>query len=100
MTIAAPCSSARLAEQLVDLALGADIDAARRLVDQQDGAVGIEAAGDQAFLLVAAAESLRIGVVRTGRADAEPAHKRADHVALARLAEQPVAAELGQAARW
>ena len=43
-------------EQLVDFALGADIDAARRLIEQQDGAAGIEAAGDHAFLLVAAGE--------------------------------------------
>ena len=57
MTIAAPSLVGEAGQQLVDLALGADVDAARRLVDQQDGAAGIEAARDQAFLLVAAAES-------------------------------------------
>ena len=43
-------------EKLIDLPLGADIDAARRLIEQQDGAAGVEAAGDHAFLLIAAGE--------------------------------------------
>ena len=43
-------------DQSVDFRLGADIDAARRLVEQEDLAPGRDPAGDDALLLVSAAE--------------------------------------------
>ena len=49
-------SAARRLDQSVDLGLGADVDAARRLVEQQDLAFGRDPAGDDGLLLVAAAE--------------------------------------------
>ena len=46
-------------DQRVDLGLGADVDAARRLVEQEDARAGGDPAADDRLLLVAAA--------RTGR---------------------------------
>ena len=56
ITIALPCVGER-AQQLVDFALGADVDAARRLVEKQDVAVAHEPFGDDDLLLVAARSS-------------------------------------------
>ena len=43
-----------LAHQIVDFELGADIDAAHRIIHQHDLGVGAERAGKQRLLLVAA----------------------------------------------
>jgi hypothetical protein len=43
-------------DQVVDFRLGADIDAASRLVEQEDLGSGRQPAGDDRLLLVAAAE--------------------------------------------
>ena len=55
-----------LVEQAVDLLLGADVDAARGLVEDQDVAVLDEPLGDDDLLLVAAGEVL----ARAGRSTA------------------------------
>ena len=52
-------------EQLVDLALGADIDAARRLVEDQDIAVAQQPLGDDHLLLVAAGKKPALPAGRT-----------------------------------
>ncbi len=41
-------------QHLINIKLGADIDAARGLVEQHHGAVAVQPAGDHHFLLVAA----------------------------------------------
>ena len=61
------------ADQLVDLQLGADIDAAHRVVHQDDAGIGAERAGEQHLLLVAAGERQDVVVdVRRLDADALP----------------------------
>ena len=45
-----------LADQRLDLGLGADVDAARRLVEDQELRIGAEPAREQHLLLVAAGE--------------------------------------------
>ena len=45
-----------LAQPAVDLGLGADVDAARRVVEQQQLGIGGQPAGDQRLLLVAAGQ--------------------------------------------
>src|SRR5688500_1971418 len=81
-----------MGEQRVDLALGADVDAARRLVDEDDGAVGVEAACDQTLLLIAAGQLLDERV-DARRADIEPAHKIAGYASFELPAEQAGAAD-------
>ena len=49
-------SRGEVVEKPVDLALGADVDAARRLVEDQDVGVAREPLGDDDLLLVAAGE--------------------------------------------
>ena len=44
------------ADQVIDFRLGADIDSARRIVQQQDPAIRQEPFGDSNFLLISAAE--------------------------------------------
>ena len=64
-----------LEDQPVDLLLGADVDAARRLVEQQDARLGRQPFADHDLLLVAAGE--RGGcLIDAGAADREPL----DHV--------------------
>src|SRR3712207_8089502 len=46
----------QVGDELVDLGLGADVDAARRLVQDQDARVEHQAAREQRLLLVAAAQ--------------------------------------------
>ena len=100
MTIAAPLLVGEVGEQLVDLALGADIDAARRLVDQEDAAARVEAARDHAFLLVAAGQ---LGDARAGagRADVEAADElRRPRSRSLRALSSRAGAAARQAARW
>ena len=66
MTMIALPSRGQLVQQPVDLALGADVDAARRLVEDQDVAVAQQPFGDDDLLLVAAGEQPRLLAV--GRA--------------------------------
>ena len=73
-----------LGDQRVDVALGADIDAARDVVEQQDGRLGQQPFLEQHLLLVAAAE-----IARSARAPPRVriwarAMARADELALAR----------------
>ena len=62
----------QLADDGVDLRLCLDIDAARRLVEQKDAAVGIDPAADHDLLLVAARQrpDRRVGF---GRLDVDAA---------------------------
>ena len=53
-----PCSLARFQDQLVNVLLGADIDADGRLVDDQDVALRGQPFGDADLLLVAAAQAV------------------------------------------
>ena len=53
---ARPCPCRELADAGVDLALGADVDAARRLVEQEQARVAEHFLGDDDLLLVAARE--------------------------------------------
>ena len=69
MTIALPCAASAF-EQLVDLGLGADVDAARRLVEEQDVAVAQQPLGDDDLLLVAAREQPHL-LPRRRRLDAQ-----------------------------
>ena len=55
ITIETPCAR-EIAEQPVDLRLGADVDAARGLVDDQHPGAEGEPLGERHLLLVAAAE--------------------------------------------
>jgi len=47
---------AELGDELFDLGLGADVDAAGGFVEDDDGGLGREPAGEEDFLLVAAGE--------------------------------------------
>ena len=76
--------SAELGHQREDLGLGADVDAARRLVEQQHPRLGQQRLAEHDLLLVAAADSERDRRVRPGRLDGDVAHHRRDRVALAR----------------
>ena len=60
-----------LADQLVEIGLGLDVDADRRLVDDQDLGIGGEPLGDRHLLLVAAGE-VADGLRERRRADLEP----------------------------
>ena len=69
-TIATP-SAESVADQLVDLLLGADIEAARRMIEDQDARVRRQPACEHDLLLVAAAE-IAADLARAGGADAKP----------------------------
>ena len=64
-------SSAELGDQLLDLGLGADVDAAGRLVEDQQPRLGDQPAGQQHLLLVAAGQVAR--PARPGRRAGCPA---------------------------
>ena len=59
-----------LADHVVELGLDADVDAARRLVEDEDRRVGEQPAGEDRLLLVAAGE-LADRLAHRGEADAE-----------------------------
>ena len=61
----------QLADELVDLALRADVDPARRVVEQERPHAALQPAGDRDLLLVAAREPPRLGL-RAG-VDLQPA---------------------------
>ena len=65
--------------QLVDRVLGADVDAAGRLVHEDDAGVGGQPAGEDDLLLVAAGEELRL-LVHRARRDVERG-EQAGHLA-------------------
>ena len=67
-------------EQLIEFLLGADVDAARRIVEKDDARVAHQPFGDHHLLLVAAGQRADRDI-QPGRADAE----QLDH-----LVEQPV----------
>ena len=69
MTIALPWSASEL-QQLIDLGLGADVDAARRLVEEQDIAIARQPFGDDHLLLIAAGQQFHL-LIGGGRADVE-----------------------------
>ena len=68
-TTARPCCGER-GDEAVDLLLGADIDAARRLVDDDDARLDQHHLGEQQLLLVAAGELPRQQIAAAG-ADVE-----------------------------
>ena len=82
-------------EKLVDLALGADIDAARRLVDEENAAAGVEGARHHAFLLVAAGE-LADQRLRVAHADREPPRQLRHALPLAASAQDQAAERSGR----
>jgi hypothetical protein len=69
MMIDLPCCG-QLVEQVIDLALGAHVDAARRLVEDQDLGVGGQPLADDDLLLVAAREVLDL-LLQAGRLDGQ-----------------------------
>ena len=82
-----------LAQQAVDLLLGAHVDAAGR-VEAEDGAgVGGDPAGDGHLLLVAAGEALHLGL--GAGVDLQPLDGAADGRRLAAAVDRPPAAEPG-----
>ena len=79
-------------DQAVDGDAGADVDALRRLVEDEEVGIGEKPAGDDDLLLVAAgeiADLLRLG----RRRDLEFPNELSAFLALARRADQTVAAE-------
>src|SRR5208283_4642154 len=60
----------KFSDELMDLGLGADVDAARRLVENEDARLGHQPAGDQHLLLIAAGE-IEHRLLEIGRADSE-----------------------------
>ena len=67
--MARPCGG-ELADHVVELGLDADVDAARRLVEDQDLRVGEQPAGEDRLLLVAARE-LADRLAQRGEPDAQ-----------------------------
>jgi hypothetical protein len=63
-------AGSQASDQLVDFGLGADVNATRGFVHQEDGSAGEEPSGEDDFLLVAAAERGR-GLIEACRADAQ-----------------------------
>ena len=95
-----------VADHAVDLLLGADVDAAHRVVHDDDAGVGGERAGEERLLLVAAGER-EDGVLHVGGADADLrcASPRRRRVSAPRVEERALqeAAERGDgdvARRW
>ena len=70
------------ADDGVDLALGADVDAAHRVVHEHDLGGGAQRAGEQRLLLVAAGQRQDV-VVHVGRPDADPLPPAARELGLA-----------------
>ena len=70
MTSSAMPSSRKPADGADDLGMGADVDAARRLVEDQEARIGRQPAGEDHLLLVAAGQQLDRHVERGG-ADVE-----------------------------
>ena len=66
-----PAGVGELADEGVDLVLGADVDAPRRVVEQDDGRGHLQPLGQHDLLLVAARQR-RHGGRRSGGLDAEP----------------------------
>ena len=74
-TMIARPSAASALDQVVDLGLGADVDAARRLVEEQDPRAGHDPAADDRLLLVAAAEVARSAGRSSSGRRFEPLHQ-------------------------
>ena len=91
-------SRGELADHGVDLGLGADVDAARRLVEDEQRGLGVEPLAQHHLLLVAAGE-LGDRQVDRGRADRQPlaAGSRPSRVLLA-AADEPEAVQVALAA--
>ena len=87
-----------LADQRLNLGLGADVDAARRLVEDQQLRVGAEPARQQHLLLVAAGELADL-LLGARRLDGEALHESVDDLALARLVDDADARQARQDAR-
>ena len=74
------------ADEFLDLRLGADIDAARRLVEDEQLRVGAEPAREQNLLLIAAAQLADL-LLRPRRLDREALDEPVDDLALALLVD-------------
>ena len=68
------------ADEVVDLVLGADVDASRRVEEQHHAQPAGEPAGDRHLLLVAAGEPAHLA--RCPRVDRQPADRLVDSAAL------------------
>src|SRR5882757_3047951 len=78
--------------ELVDLELGADVDADTRLVEQEDGQIAGQRAAEHHFLAVAAGQRAR-GALDVRRPELQPLHDGRDRCALGTLAQH---AETGE----
>ena len=87
-----------LADQLVEVGLGLDVDADRRLVDDQDVGIGGEPLGDRHLLLVAAGE-VADRLAERRRADLEPLDEGLDGAGL-RTRRDQAEERRRSAARW
>ena len=77
-----------LADQLVEVGLGLDVDADRRLVDDQDLGIGREPLGDRHLLLVAARE-IADRLAERRRADFEALDEGLDGAGLRTRRDKP-----------
>ena len=84
-----------LADQRLDLGLGADVDAARRLVEDQELRIGAEPAGEQHLLLVAAAKLADL-LLGPGRLDGEAFHEPVDDRRWRPSSTTPIATSRGR----
>ena len=92
------CAARRgeIADDARDLALGADVDAARRFVEQQHARIAQEPFAQHDFLLVAAREA-GDGIDVAADADVEPLDRLAARLRFARRLDDEMGAELAQA---
>ena len=84
-----------LADQRLDLGLGADVDAARRLVEDQELRVHAQPAGEQHLLLIAAGQLADL-LLGARALDAEPRDEAVDDLALPGLVDDAGARQLRQ----
>ena len=84
-----------LLQQSIDFRFGAHVDAARRLVDDQDLGIGIEPLGEDNLLLIAPAEVDRL-LVDMWRGDVKSAHIVIGDFAFAPQVELPDATDSAQ----
>ena len=85
----------KLADERLNLGLGADVDAARGLVEDQELRIGAEPSRQQHLLLIAAGELANL-LLGARRLDREALHEAVDDFALARLIDDSHARQARQ----
>ena len=78
----------QIADQALDLGLGADVDAARWIVEEQHPWLEAQDAGEQDLLLVSAGQ-LADPLIGARRLDPQAAHERLDERVLPALRDEP-----------